>query len=196
MTVLSPCRGRSSSICHQGASRRSTTAATVLQTTGLLAHACCNRHRNMAARRQRCGAACAVVGARTRGPRARGRNGAARPGLGFQTPIVFAYPRRFRNRAAATLVPTTQLATLRRAPRFHNVRLPRRGVDTDVFHPDRRNERLRAQWGLKPVDLAVSHVGRIAPEKNLDLAIDAFRAVRQGQSRERFVIVGDGPSRK
>jgi glycosyltransferase involved in cell wall biosynthesis len=115
-------------------------------------------------------------------------------GLGFLTPIVFAYLRRFHNRASATLVPTEELAAFLRTNGFRNVRLLRRGVDTALFHPDRRDHDLRRQWGLAPGDLAVLHVGRIAPEKNLDLAIEAFRAIAQRQPRARFVIVGDGPA--
>lgn len=116
-------------------------------------------------------------------------------GLGFLTPIVFAYLRRFHNRASATLVPTEELANFLGAHRFHNVRLLRRGVDTDLFHPKHRDGHLREQWGLGPDDLAVIHVGRIAPEKNLDLAIDAFNAIKREHPHARFVVVGGGPSR-
>jgi len=116
-------------------------------------------------------------------------------GLGWLTPIVFAYLRRFHNRASATLVPTTELADFLGANGFRNVRLLRRAVDTELFDPVRRDEALRAEWGLSPDDLAVIHVGRIAPEKNLDLAVRAFRAIQQQQPRARLVIVGDGPAR-
>jgi glycosyltransferase involved in cell wall biosynthesis len=116
-------------------------------------------------------------------------------GLGFLTPIVFAYLRRFHNRASATLVPTEELAAFLRTNGFRNVRLLRRAVDTLLFRPDRRDDAMRAEWGLEPTDLAILHVGRIAPEKNLELAIEAFRSIQQQQPRARFVIVGDGPAR-
>jgi len=116
-------------------------------------------------------------------------------GLGWLTPIVFAYLRRFHNRASATLVPTTELADFLGANGFRNVRLLRRAVDTELFDPARRDEALRAEWGLSPDDLAVIHVGRIAPEKNLDLAVRAFRAIRERQPKARFVWVGEGPAR-
>ncbi|MBO9663490.1 glycosyltransferase family 1 protein [Dokdonella sp.] len=116
-------------------------------------------------------------------------------GLGFLTPVVFAYLRRFHNRAAATLVPTTELATFLGEHGFRNVRLLRRAVDTTVFDPARRDDALRAAWGAAPDDLVVVHVGRLAPEKNLDLAVRAFRAIQQHRPRARFVVVGDGPAR-
>ena len=39
------------------------------------------------------------------------------------------------------------------------------------------------------------HVGRIAPEKNLDLAVRAFRQLQVQQPDARMVWVGDGPAR-
>ncbi|HEY6985289.1 MAG TPA: glycosyltransferase family 1 protein [Rhodanobacteraceae bacterium] len=117
-------------------------------------------------------------------------------GLGFLTPIVYAYLRRFHNRADATLVPTVELAEFLAANRFRNVRLLRRAVDTALFHPDRRDEALRAQWQLGTDGFAAIYVGRIAPEKNLDLAVRAFRAIQVQHPRARFVLVGDGPARK
>jgi glycosyltransferase involved in cell wall biosynthesis len=117
-------------------------------------------------------------------------------GLGFLTPIVYAYLRRFHNRADATVVPTQELADFLEANRFRNVRLLRRAVDTKLFHPSQRDDALRREWGLGENDLAVINVGRIAPEKNLDLAVEAFRAIQLQHPNARFVLVGDGPARK
>jgi len=117
-------------------------------------------------------------------------------GLGFLTPIVYAYLRRFHNRADATLVPTVELATFLESNRFRNVRLLRRAVDTKLFHPQQRDEALRREWHLDGDDLAIIYIGRIAPEKNLDLAVTAFRAIQAQHPTARFVLVGDGPARK
>ncbi|HEV7492078.1 MAG TPA: glycosyltransferase family 1 protein [Rhodanobacteraceae bacterium] len=117
-------------------------------------------------------------------------------GFGFLTPIVYAYLRRFHNRADATLVPTAELAAFLEANRFRNVRLLRRAVDTKLFHPARRDEALRGEWRVGEGGLAVIYVGRIAPEKNLDLAVTAFRAIQSHHPSARFVLVGDGPARR
>ncbi len=117
-------------------------------------------------------------------------------GFGFLTPIVYAYLRRFHNRADATIVPTAELAGFLEANRFRNVRLLRRAVDTQRFHPSRRDAALRTTWGLGEDGIAVIYVGRIAPEKNLDLAVRAFRAIQARHPGARFVFVGDGPARK
>jgi glycosyltransferase involved in cell wall biosynthesis len=117
-------------------------------------------------------------------------------GFGFLTPIVYAYLRRFHNRADATLVPTAELATFLETNRFRNVRLLRRAVDTKLFHPKQRDPALRREWQLGAGDLAVIYVGRIAPEKNLVLAVSAFRAIQTQHPSARFVLVGDGPARR
>jgi glycosyltransferase involved in cell wall biosynthesis len=116
-------------------------------------------------------------------------------GFGFLTPAVFACLRRFHNRAAATLVPTRELAGFLEANGFRHVHLLRRAVDTRLFHPGHRDLSLRAEWGVPADGLALVHVGRLAPEKNIELAVRAFAAIQARQPDARCVIVGDGPSR-
>ncbi|RZA16351.1 MAG: glycosyltransferase, partial [Lysobacteraceae bacterium] len=79
---------------------------------------------------------------------------------------------------------------------FDNVVRLARAVDTRSFDPARRDDGLRARWGL-PVDgVAVIHVGRIAVEKNLPLAVRAFRELQKTRPAARCVWVGDGPARE
>ena len=116
-------------------------------------------------------------------------------GLSWLTPLVFAGMRRFHNRAAATLVPTRELAEFLASRGFRHVRLLSRAVDTTTFHPRHRDPALRDQWGVAPDTLAVIHVGRLAAEKNLDLAVRAFQAIQARHPQARFIVVGDGPER-
>ena len=116
-------------------------------------------------------------------------------GFGFLTPVVFAYLRRFHRQGAATLVPTAELRDFLIENKFGNVVLLRRAVDNRVFSPSRRDASLRAQWGLKDDQLAVVYVGRIAPEKNLQLAVRTFREIQKVHRDARYVWVGDGPAR-
>ncbi|MEK3881934.1 glycosyltransferase family 1 protein [Paenibacillus sp. PL2-23] len=70
-----------------------------------------------------------------------------------------------------------------------------RGVDASVFHPlvDRREHLLRA--GIDPASFLVLFAGRLAPEKSVDTAIEAFAAFQRNSCPEaKFVIAGDGPS--
>jgi len=116
-------------------------------------------------------------------------------GVGFLTPVVRGYLRRFHRRAAATLVPTDALAGELTALGVDTARLLRRAVDTQLFHPRYRDTALRNSWGGDGNTPVVLYVGRIAPEKNLDLAVRAFRSIQQQVPKARYVWVGDGPAR-
>jgi glycosyltransferase involved in cell wall biosynthesis len=116
-------------------------------------------------------------------------------GVGMLTSLVRGYLRRFHQRAAATLVPTDALARELNDMGITNARLLRRAVDTQLFHPSRRDDNLRASWGVDAATPVALYVGRIAPEKNLELAIEAFRAIQQRVPQARYVWVGDGPAR-
>lgn len=105
------------------------------------------------------------------------------------------YLRWFHNRTAGTLVPSVDLHDRLHASGFHNVQVLGRGVDNQLFTPTRRCATLRETWGVSECDLVVLYVGRVAPEKNIELAIDAYRAMQTYSKAAKFVIVGDGPQR-
>jgi glycosyltransferase involved in cell wall biosynthesis len=116
-------------------------------------------------------------------------------GAAWLRPVVFRYLRAFHNRAAGTFVASTALGEHLRAAGFTNLAVLGRGVDSELFTPARRSPALREAWGLGEEDLAVLYVGRVAAEKNIGLAVEAYRAMRRANGRARFVIVGDGPLR-
>lgn len=109
--------------------------------------------------------------------------------------IVLAWLRRVHNRTQRTFAPTPELGAELAAAGFCNVALLSRGVDTWQFHPARRSPALRAKWGAGEDDPVVIHAGRMAAEKNYDLLLRAFDAMRRANPRCRFVFVGDGPLR-
>jgi glycosyltransferase involved in cell wall biosynthesis len=102
---------------------------------------------------------------------------------------------RFHARCRATLVPGAETAARLIGQGVPNVRRLARGVDPRRFDPARRSPAVRAHWGLGPDDVALVCVGRLASEKNLELALDAFDAVRRTRPGDRLVLVGDGPWR-
>ena len=101
--------------------------------------------------------------------------------------------RHFHNQGVQTLVPTAELADQLQSIGFLRTQVLARGVDTGLFSPQRRDPALREAWGVAPDAPAVLYVGRLAAEKNLDLAITAFQAMRQQRPNARLVLVGDGP---
>jgi len=114
---------------------------------------------------------------------------------GFLHPVILRYLRAFHNRTNGTLVPSHDLRDRLDRLGFHNVSVLGRGVDTTLFNPTRRSEEVRQRWGVTAQDVVVLYVGRVAPEKNLHVAVAAYRAMQQQDQRVKFVVVGDGPLR-
>ncbi len=113
-------------------------------------------------------------------------------GFGLFSGVIARYLRALHNRADCTLVPTAGMRAGLEALGFERVEVVGRGVDTDLFNPRRRSEALRSAWGCREGDIAVLHVGRLAPEKNLALFVEAAEAMRF-LTGVRVVLVGDGP---
>lgn len=101
--------------------------------------------------------------------------------------------RTIHNQTARTLTPSTDTATMLEKWGIQNVGVMGRGVDTELFDPARRSDTLRQSWGADAATPVAIYVGRIAAEKNLELAVRAFAAFREVQPRARMVFVGDGP---
>ena len=116
-------------------------------------------------------------------------------GFGWLRRPLLAYLRNFHNRCHSTMVPNAALAGELMAQGFRHVSVIARGVDTQLFRPSRRSEALRESWGAAPGDPVLIHVGRLAAEKNLQLLVDLWPAIRQRHPRARLVLVGDGPAR-
>jgi glycosyltransferase involved in cell wall biosynthesis len=115
--------------------------------------------------------------------------------VGWLERIVLKYLCGFHKRTAGTLVPSEDLRARLEAIGLNNVSFLGRGVDSDRFGPQHRSTELRREWGVLPSDLAVLYVGRLAPEKNISVVIDAYRRMQTRRASMKFVIVGDGPLR-
>jgi len=76
----------------------------------------------------------------------------------------------------------------------HKVRVYPQGIDTQRFHPCKRNGfyEKNHQFGK---ELKLLYVGRISKEKNLDVLVQTFAALHQEQGDMGLIVVGDGPYR-
>jgi len=114
-------------------------------------------------------------------------------GLGVFANVVSRYLRALHNRTECTLVPTAEMQAGLEGLGFERVKVVGRGVDSFLFSPARRSTRLRATWGCRGNERVVLYVGRLAPEKNLGLFVEAAVAMRAVDPDLRVVLVGDGP---
>ncbi|MDM7942366.1 MAG: glycosyltransferase family 1 protein [Hydrogenophaga sp.] len=116
-------------------------------------------------------------------------------GVGWLRKPMVSYLRKFHNLTQLTMVPTRALRTQLMDMGFENVQVVARGVDTRLFNPQRRSEALRRQWGAGSGSLVMLVVGRLAAEKNLDVALQAHAAMQAHHADVKLVLVGDGPLR-
>jgi glycosyltransferase involved in cell wall biosynthesis len=108
--------------------------------------------------------------------------------------IAFAYLRWFHNHTRVTLVPSKATQARLLSDGVKHVEIWSRGVDAKLFNPSHRDVELRQSLGLGPDDPLLLYVGRLAPEKNLGVLLEAFARLRHGLGeRLRLALVGRGP---
>jgi glycosyltransferase involved in cell wall biosynthesis len=113
-------------------------------------------------------------------------------GLGWAAPAVWPLLRRVHNAAHVNLCPSRHTQRELRAHGIENVGIWRGGVDTRVFHPAKRSLKMRFRLSGGRLDRPVLlYVGRLSPEKNLDVLSGIADAVPGA----RLALVGDGPAR-
>jgi glycosyltransferase involved in cell wall biosynthesis len=115
-------------------------------------------------------------------------------GFGGMESALWAGLRLFHSAARITFCPSAATKEQLRSHGFHHdVRIWSRGVDTRQFSPAFRREEVR-QAIAPGADQILIYTGRLAPEKRLDLLMEAFVKVRETMGPSvGLVLVGDGP---
>jgi glycosyltransferase involved in cell wall biosynthesis/predicted metal-dependent phosphoesterase TrpH len=68
-----------------------------------------------------------------------------------------------------------------------------RGLDTELFHPARRDAAFFEKFGASNGEVRLLYVGRISKEKDLDLLATAYRRLRNEGLPVQLFVVGHGP---
>lgn len=102
--------------------------------------------------------------------------------MGIPESWTYAFARWFHNSGNGVMVASETLRTELANKGLKNLVMWTRGVDTEVFNPDRKIE----LEGARPIFM---YMGRVAPEKN----IDAFLSLDLPGTK---YVVGDGPAKK
>ncbi len=98
---------------------------------------------------------------------------------------------RVHSNSDRTLAPSTSACDYLNDLGVPGVELWRRGVDSERFHPEKRDEALRESLlGNRPDRTLIGYVGRLAHEKRIEDLISLDE-----QDDVQLVIVGDGPIR-
>ena len=118
-------------------------------------------------------------------------------GLAFMEPLIEALLRRFYRRCDAIFAPSESMAQLLREQRMsYNVGIWSRGIDQDVFNPNRRDLEWRREHGIADDEPVIGFIGRLVMEKGLDVFSDTIDRLLAKQVKHRVLVVGDGPARE
>jgi glycosyltransferase involved in cell wall biosynthesis len=116
--------------------------------------------------------------------------------IGWARGTIWRYLRWFHNRTRETYVPSQTTIAELEARGFERLVLWPRGVDGQLFRPNRPGrEAVRRALGFGPDDVVIGYVSRIAAEKNVGYLTEALAQVALARPNVRFLFVGDGPAR-
>ena len=118
----------------------------------------------------------------------------------YRLPIMSKLTEHFlkktHNKTLRTFAPTEDVIQQLNQMGVKNTYLLSRGVDTELFHPSKRDHALRESWGIRSdSQYAAIFVSRIAAEKNIPLAIHAFNRIKADNPNASCIFVGDGPEK-
>ena len=105
----------------------------------------------------------------------------------------------FLKRSEYATMPTEQavadLIPQKRKPFKVPVEALSNGIDLSRFAKGKANEEIYEQYGIPKTKPIVLYVGRVDPEKSLDILMDAFIKAHKKVPDAHLVVVGDGTAR-
>ncbi|NKJ41162.1 glycosyltransferase involved in cell wall biosynthesis [Novosphingobium sp. SG720] len=117
--------------------------------------------------------------------------------LAWLEPVIEAILRRFYRRCDALVAPSESMAQVLREQRMnYDIGIWSRGVDREIFTPERRNMAWRRSLGLADDDVVVGIFSRLVMEKGLDVFSDAIDELKRRGTKFRVLVIGEGPARE
>jgi len=115
-------------------------------------------------------------------------------GMGMLEPLLWELLKAAHNQAQLNLCTSTAMVDELRDRGIQHTALWQRGVDTELFRPDRARPELRQRLlgGQSDSNALLLYVGRLSAEKQ----IERIRPVLDAMPQARLALVGDGPHRQ
>lgn len=113
--------------------------------------------------------------------------------LQFLSKFIWKYIGLFHRPFHRTFVPSIETKKELERKGLSNVYIWSRGVDCNMFHPYFSSSRVKEKYIIK-APFVLSYVGRLAPEKDLDILMRvAHQLPQEIKEMVHWIIVGDGP---
>lgn len=115
--------------------------------------------------------------------------------LSFVEPLMVAWLRRLYRRCDALIAPSESFAQVLRDQRMnYDIGIWTRGVERDIFRPDRRDMAWRRELGIADDVPVIAYLGRLVMEKGLDVFADSIDLLRRRGVKHDVVVIGEGPA--
>ncbi|HMO76203.1 MAG TPA: glycosyltransferase family 1 protein [Sphingopyxis sp.] len=115
--------------------------------------------------------------------------------LSFVEPLVVAWLRRLYRKCDALIAPSESFAQVLREQRMnYDIGIWTRGVERDIFRPDRRDMGWRQSWGIADDVPVVAFLGRLVMEKGLDVFADTIDLLQRRGVPHQVAVIGEGPA--
>jgi glycosyltransferase involved in cell wall biosynthesis len=115
-------------------------------------------------------------------------------GLGLFEKLGQRYMRNFYSRVRRVYPPSESMAEiLRREGDPAKVEIWARGVDSELFSPERRDMEWRRRMGIADDEVAISFAGRLVKEKNTAIYMRVLNALTGRGLKVKPLVIGDGP---
>lgn len=113
--------------------------------------------------------------------------------LQFLSKWLWKYMRWFHRPFLKTFTPSEETKQQVIQHGIQNVHIWSRGVDCEKFHPNIDKNEVREKYKIKE-KYVLSYVGRLAPEKDLDILVNISKSLPEHISKQiRWLVIGEGP---
>ena len=117
-------------------------------------------------------------------------------GLAFLEPVLEAMLRRLYRRCDTIVAPSESMAQVLRDQRMSfDVGIWTRGVDREIFNPEKRDTMWRRSLGFPDDEPVIGFIGRLVMEKGLDVFSETIEKLERRGVKHKVLVVGDGPAR-
>ncbi len=115
--------------------------------------------------------------------------------MSFAEPLVEAWLRKLYRKCDALVAPSESFAQVLREQRMnYDIDIWSRGVDREIFNPERRDMNWRRQNGMADDVPVIGFLGRLVMEKGLDVFSDAIDHLKRRQVAHKVMVIGEGPA--
>ncbi len=115
--------------------------------------------------------------------------------LSFVEPLMVAWLRKLYRKCDALVAPSESFAQVLRQQRMsYDIDIWSRGIDRDLFNPERRDMSWRRELGIDDDMPVICFLGRLVMEKGLDVFADTIDLLKRRNVRHQVVVIGIGPA--